>query len=95
MSGGFKWLEIPGGMFMVIADEDGKILAHVSQAPKNPAHAFVGERRLGIYISNESARLAVEAEMADVRRYALNNSGKPTVLPPPLPMDERAWLEDQ
>lgn len=95
MSGGFKWLEIPGGMYMVVANEEGKILAHVHQAPKCPAIAFVGDRRIGWYVSNESARLAVEAEMSDVRRYQLNasmNAGKPVE---PLPMDERAWIEDQ
>lgn len=93
MSGGFKWLEIPGGMYQVVADELGKILAHVYQPPKSPAYAFVGERKLGNFISNESARLAVETEMADVRRYALSNAGKP--MDAPLPMDERAWIEEQ
>ena len=95
MSGGFKWLAIPGGMYMVIADDDGKILAHVMQPPKNPASAWIGERFIGRYVSNESARLAVEAEMTDVRRYAMNNAGKAFTPPLPLPLDERAWIEDQ
>lgn len=92
MSGGFKWLEIPGDMYMVIADDDGKIIAYVMQPPKNPASAYIGDRFLGRYVTNEAARLAVEAEMSEVRRHAVSNSGK--AMPAPLPMDERAWLEE-
>ena len=92
MSGGFKWLQIPGELYMVIADEEGKILAHVIQAPKNPARAYVGERLLGAYITNEQARMAVEAEMSEARRYDYSKAGKP--VDPVLPMDERAWMEE-
>ena len=95
MSGGFKWIEC--GDWQVIIDEAGRILAHVvvgfANQPKRMVAAFVQEKPIGNYLNADFARAAVEEEMSARRRVGIINSARPTV--PPLPMDERAWIEDQ
>ena len=78
MSGGFKWLEL--GAHQVVADEQGRILAYivigVPTQPLAPVPAFIGDKKIGIYLNDKFARAAVEDAMSAVRRTAHLDSGK-------------------
>lgn len=91
MSGGFKWLKC--GDWEVVIDEEGLILAYVvigfETQPKRAVSAFIKSAKVGDYINADFARAAVEQIMSDKRRMVQFDAGKV------LPMDERAWLEEQ
>lgn len=92
MSGGFKWIEC--GDWQVVIDEEGLVLAYVvvgfANQPKRSVAAFIKMTKIGDYLNADFARAAIEQIMSDKRRVTQFDAAKPL-----LPMDERAWMEDQ
>lgn len=90
MSGGFKWIEL--GIHQVIFnEEDGKVLAHITNdapnARKSPVHAYIDGKPIGAYINADFARRAVEEAMSISRQNAGMHAGK--LSPSPTDIEER------
>jgi len=69
MSDEFKWQAV--GAHQVIADErDGRILAYIVYSDRQPIAAFLDDRHIGSYLTEQQARNAVENRIRWVRKLA-------------------------